>query len=344
MKISRHFFLFLTASLISSCFNPSTQATQSTPTSIPTPTIQPAPFLDFDHPRLHEIAGDKPLIIREIIRTRRYFEGTPYAAIIVDTDDPVFKAKMLIFRLETPNALLIYESDAYVYISFDITAVDPIWLMDNSNYYFVRSLDGIGGFGSSYLEVPFEVSNGGNCYDCSGMKVIGINKEDGAVKDITPISKFNPKTFINLGEKLELPFYIIATRYYEFDYGACDHVSSPFAFHIFAWNEDADAYVDVSENEKEFYDQKIAELTTFLQTRWGGPFHACWIMPTLANIFFNYESSGRVDIGWEQIKSLGDLSHWDINNTEAEEIQSYHDVFDMLEQRKNEDQATPAPQ
>ena len=301
------------------------------PTATSAPTLSSYPFLDFDHPRLHEIAGDKSLIIREIVRTRRHFDGTQYVAVIVDTGDPVLAEKMLIFRWEKSSAILIYELAPYYYVSFKIIAEDPGWLVDNFNYYFYSNvMGGIANFGSNYLEIPVNVSYGGNCYDCTQMKVIGITK-DGIAKDVTPEFGFAVKTFLNLGKNLEVPFYIIATHYYEFDYGACDHVSSPFAFRLFAWN--GKAYVDVSEDEKDFYDQKIAELTSNIQSYWGKPLHSCWVMPTLANIFFDYELSGRVEYGWKQIQELGDLSHWDIQNTPPEEIQSYHEVFDLLEQR-----------
>lgn len=320
-----------------SCSNQQIQTPQ--PTVIP--STQLTPFLDFDHPRLHEIVGDKPLVIREIVRTGRHFDRLPYVAIIIDTGDPVFQVKMLIFRLEESRSVLIYESVPYYYMSFNIFAVDPSWLIDNTPYYYFNSImGGIGSFGSDYLEIPVEVSDGGNCYDCSQMKVIGIT-EDGVAKDITPESGFAPKAFIKPDKSLGTPFYIIATQYYEFDYGACDHVSSPFAFRLFKWQ--GTAYVDISESEKDFYDQKIAEHITKLQTFWNEPLHSCWVMPILANIFFNYESSGRVEYGWEQILELGDLNHWDIQNTPPEEIETYHDVFDQLEQRKNEDLATATP-
>lgn len=335
MKISKQLFLFFVIFLLMSC------TTQQIETSQPKTNLpaQTSPLLDFDHPRLYEIAGNSPLIIREIARTRRYFDGVPYVAVIIDTGDSVFKVKMLIFRLEKTNATLIYESEPYVYMSFDVVEEDPSWLMDNSNYYYYRSvMGGIYPIDENYLIVPFHVGNGGNCYDCSGMRVVGITK-DGNAKDITPSDEFNAKTYIDLNGKFQ--FEIIATRYYEFDYGACDHVSSPFAFRLFQWQ--GTAYTDISENEKDFYDQKIAELTIKLQEFWGEPLHACWVMPTLANIFFDYESSGRVEYGWEQIQALGDLNHWDIQNTPPEEIQTYHDVFDQLEQRKNEDLTTATP-
>jgi hypothetical protein len=66
-------------------------------------------------------------------------------------------------------------------------------------------------------------------------------------------------------------------------------------------------------------------------------------MPLLSQVFFNYESSGRVEYGWDQIQELGDLKHWDIQNTPQEEIQSYHSVFDQLEQRKSESLVIPTP-
>lgn len=335
MKKSKWLFLLFVISLLMGCSSRQIQTLQ--PTAIP-PT-QTIPFLDFDHPRLHEIADGKPLIIREIARTRRYFDGTPYVAVIIDTGDPIFKVKMLVFGLEEANTTLVYESEPYVYMSFNITDEDPSWLINNGNYYYHQSwAGGIYSIDENYLIVPFHVGNGGNCYDCSGMRIIRITK-DGIAKDITPVSEFNAKTYIDINGKFQ--FEIIATRYYEFDYGACDHVSSPFAFRLFKWQDST--YIDVSKDEKEFYDQKIAELTTSLQTDWNKPLHSCWVMPTLANIFFDYEQSGRIEYGWKQIQLLGDLSHWDIQNTPPEEIQTYHNVFKQLEQRKNQDLSTPTP-
>jgi hypothetical protein len=101
--------------------------------------------------------------------------------------------------------------------------------------------------------------------------------------------------------------------------------------------------VDVSENEKEFFDEKTAELMNTLQQTYGQPLDSDPVMPLLSQIFFNYESSGRAEDGWGQIKSVGDLGHWDIKNTPPEEIQSYHEVFDLLEQRKNEGSRTSTP-
>ncbi|MFN8410799.1 MAG: hypothetical protein U0Z26_00270 [Anaerolineales bacterium] len=338
MKISKWFLLLIIIFVLISCSSPQPQTAEAILTPSVSISTETVPFLDFDHPRLHEIAGNNPLVIDEIIRNRpQDSQGVTYVGIIVETGDPIFKKKMLLFQINKSKSELLYESDAYYYLTFNIIAEDPLWLIDNSNFHYYKSImGGISQFASNYLEVPFVASNGGNCYDCSGLRVIGI-LENGLVKDITPDTYFTPKTYIDINNNLQ--FKIIATRYYESDYGACARAASPFAFRLFAWKDSA--YVDVSEDEKEFYDQKISELTTNLQTNYNKPLASCTVMPTLANIFFNYESSGRVDEGWEQINSLGDLSHWDIKSTPPEEIKTYHEVFDELEQRKNVDQTTP---
>lgn len=339
MKTSKQLFLLMILCLLLGCSNQQPQELESTVIPLPNST-QAVPFLDFDHPRLHEIASGKPLVIDEIIRNRpQDSQGARYVGVVVETDDPIFKKKMLLFQINKSKSVLLYESEAYYYLTFNIIAEDPLWLIDNSNFHFYKSvMGGISQFASNYLEVPFVASNGGNCYDCSGVRIIGI-LENGSVKDITPDTGFTPKTYIDINNNFQ--FKIIATRYYESDYGACARAASPFAFRLFAWKDTV--YVDVSEDEKEFYDQKISELITGLQTNYNKPLVSCTVMPILANIFFDYESSGRVDYGWEQIKSLGDLSHWDVKNTPTEEITIYHEVFDELEQRKNADQATPTP-
>jgi hypothetical protein len=66
-------------------------------------------------------------------------------------------------------------------------------------------------------------------------------------------------------------------------------------------------------------------------------------MPLLSEIFFDYESSGRVAAGWQQIQALGDLSHWDVTNTVLEGLNDYRDAFQALEKRKERDEATVTP-
>ncbi len=330
MKKSKWLSLLFIITLLLGCSSQQTQTSQ--PSAIP-PT-QTTHFLDFDHPRLHEIAGNKPLVIDEITRAKE--QGQEYVAVIVKTNDPIYKQELLVFRLADNISTLVYDLGPYYYISLVVeNEPDPIWLY---NGWALKSYHGIIYKGNNSFLLPVLISfGGGNCYECASLKLISIS-DKGIATDITPHTNFNPKGFVDVGG---LDFRIVATQYYEWGYGACDHVSSPFAFRLFKWQETS--YIDVSENEKDFYDQKIAELTTKLQEFWNEPLHACWIMPILANIFFDYESSGRVEYGWEQIQALGDLSHWDIQNTPSEEIQTYHDVFDQLEQRKNEDLATATP-
>ncbi len=328
------FLLFVTFLLIgcSNQWNQNSQPTVISPVTIP--TQQTTPFLDFDNPRLHEIAGNKPLVIDEIVRTQN--QDPEYVAVIVKTSDPMLSREMLLFRITDNVSTLIYDLGPFVYMTFDVEREDhPDWLY---NGFFLKGFRGFSYFHQNYFELPVITSMGGNCYDCGTLKLIGINAYGEAI-DITPATGFNPKGFVSINN--QAIFRVVATRYYEGDYGACVHTASPFAFRLFAWKDTA--YIDVSENEKEFYNQKITELVTGLQADYNKPLVSCNVMPTLANIFFDYESSGRVDYGWEQIKSLGDLSHWDVKNTAPEEIQSYHQVFDELEKRKNNDNATPTP-
>lgn len=265
--------------LLASCSSQQIQTPQ--PTIIP-PT-QTVPFLDFDHPRLHEIAGNKPLVIDEIIRTRQNQEPK-YVAIIIETDNPVEGQKMLLFRLGNPEVALIYETEVYSYISFNTLANSSYWPVDNNNYYYYKTvMGGIYPIDEDYLVVPFVASMGGNCYDCGRMKVIGITK-NGVAKDITPASGFVAKSYIDI--KGDFQFEIFATHYYEFDYGACVHAASPYAFRLYKWQ--GSAYVDVSKDEKEFYDQKISGLVSSLQENYNKPLDSCLVMPTLANIFFDY--------------------------------------------------------
>ena len=281
-------------------------------------------WLDFDHPRLHEIVGDKPLIIDEF--TRATYHDQEYVAVIVETSDPIYRHEMLAFQITDSAPTLIYDLGPYYYLSFNVEEEkDPLWLYDG---WRLKGSYGFRALIENHLFLPILISyGGGNCYDCASMKLISIN-EKGEAADITPYTNFTPKGFVEVGG---VRFRVAATQYYEWSYGACDHVSSPFAFRLYGWN--GKTYVDVSKNEKEFYDQKISELVSQLQETWRQPFHSCWAMPTLANIFFDYESSGRAEYGWEQIKSLGDLSHWDIKNTPPEDLKTHQEVFDELEQR-----------
>jgi len=332
VKISKWLFLFLISSLLISCSGKFNETIQPT-TTPPTPAV---PILDFDHPRLHELAANHPLVIREIVRNR-WTEEEAYAAIILDTEDPILRRKMLLFQLTQSGSVLLYESEPYYYMSFNILAVDPIWLIDNSSYYFHQTITGgIYPMDENYRIVPVDVSYGGNCYDCSWMMIIGIS-ENGIAKDITPVIPFTPKTFFDT--KGDNKFKIVTTRYYESAYGATSRAGSPFAFRLYSW--DGSEFVDVSENEKDFFDQKTAEVISELQKTYAGPLRSNLVMPFLSQIFFNYESSERVEEGWEQIQLLGDLSHWDTQNTPPEEIQAYHKVFDCLEQRKNQGSTTP---
>lgn len=318
MKVFNWLFLLFNI-LLTSC---SDQLITTNPTSIP-PT-QTTSFLDFDHPRLHEIAGNKPLVIDEVVRISS--QGAAFVAVIVETGDPTLKHQMLMFRVKDNISTLIYDLGTYVNMTFNIEHENhPSWLLDE--------IPPIG--------IPVLVSNGGNCYDCGHIVLIGIT-QDGEAKDVTPITDFVPKGFVYLtGSEKAGRIELVGTRYYEFDYGAKSHVSSPYAFRLYAW--DGKVYLDVSESEKEFFDGKTAELINTIQQTYGKPLNSDRVMPLLSQILFNYESSGRVDYGWEQIKILGDLSHWDVENTQPEEIQIYLEVFDLLEQRKNKDKSTPTP-
>jgi hypothetical protein len=326
MKILKQPFFSLIILMLVGCMGQQTQIVK-TPEMTSTSTISTTvPFLDFDHPRLHEIAGNGPLIIDEIERTQE--KENEYVAVIVRTNDPIFKQELLVFYIADNVSTLIYDLGPFYFMSLAIEVEsDPVWLY---NGWALRSYHGILYHDKNSFLMPVLISNGGNCYDCASLRLINISGKDN-VTDITPITKFNPKGFVDVGE---LDFRILATQYYESDYGACSRANSPFAFRLFKWQ--GATYVDVSEFEKDFYNQKIADLVIQLQKYWGKPLNACLVMPILANIFFNYESSGRIDYGWDQIQMLGDLGHWDIQNTSPDEIQTYHDVFGQLKQRKNE--------
>jgi hypothetical protein len=338
INTSYRYFWIVTLVLLSACgpvtpvapISPSATAAPSSTAMLPTFTpASTKPFLDFDHPRLHEIAGDKPLIIDEMIRTNSYDESPTYVAVIIKTSDQFLKEEALIFRMNNNRATLIYDSEPQFSMTFEIESVHhPEWLY---NGMFLKGSRGFFIYDKNNIALAF-IESVGNCYDCSSIKIIGITDKGEAV-DITPKTNFTPKGLVDINERMW--FRIVATQYYEWGYGSCNHVNSPFAFRLFAWKDTA--YIDVSENEKEFYDRKIAELTIDLKASYRKPLNSCWVMPTLANIFFDYESSGRAEYGWEQIKSLGDLSHWDVKNTPPEELQTYHEVFDELEKRLKTD-------
>lgn len=292
-----------------------------TPSITPVLPTENILFLDFDHPRLHEIADDKPLVIVEL--ARKNDQDSSYVAVVVETGDPMERREMLLFRVTNGVSTLIYDLEPDYYVSLNIQNENhPEWLMKNTSVI------------QSGLQFPVMVSNGGNCYVCSQMIVIGVT-EDGNAKDITPVTDFFPKGFVyttKTGRTGRID--LVAVQYYEFDYGAKCHICSPYAFRLYAW--DGDNYVDVSEEEVEFYDEKIKELKAAIQNSYGEPFDSL-VMPLLSEMFFHYESSGRVAYGWEQIQKTGDLNHWDIQNTMADEIQTYHEVFDQLKQRRDAD-------
>ncbi len=236
---------------------------------------------------------------------------------------------MLLFRVTNGVSTLIYDLEPYYYISLNIQNENqPAWLMKDTSII------------QSGLQFPVMISNGGNCYTCSQMIVIGVT-ENGNAKDVTPVTDFVPKGFVyttKTGRTGRID--LVAVQYYEFDYGAKCHACSPYAFRLYAWN--GNKYVDVSEEEVEFYDEKNKELEALIQNSHGEPFDSL-VLPLLSEVFFNYESSGRVEYGWEQIQKMGDLSHWDIQNAKADEIQMYHEVFDQLKQRRDAGLSTATP-
>lgn len=329
--ISRKILILAVAFILLGCAAQPTKIT--TPyfiaTLAPVASLTTSPsFLDFDHPRLHEIAGGKPLIIDDIVRTNR--DNFAFVGVVVETGDPMENNEMLLFRVKDNVSTLIYDLGPYPYISFEIqTENHPDWLA-KENFLFIRS----------GLTFPVHISNGGNCYMCSNLVLLEAS-ESGMAKDTTPNSDFVTKGFVMTSMKGRSNLVdIVAVQYYEFDYGAISHSNSPFAFRLYRW--DNNQYVDVSKEETEFYDEKIKELVDIIQNTYGAPFKS-WITPLLSEIFFHYESSGRVELGWQQIQKNGDLSHWDAQNTQPEDIQNYHKTFEQLKKRYEADLLTPTP-
>lgn len=296
------------------------------------PSLTSSLTLEFSHPRLTELANGKPLVINEISHSMIDDKTIVVTIVEIDTDEPPLDTKLLIFsKDENDTVELLYESEPYTFISLNRNvSADPMWMLQYEFPFLSTNSPSRNSFMryGTTRAFPFWVSYGGNCYDCINMRLIGIT-ENGEITEITPKSDFVIKNIIDINQRGN--FKVIATRYYEWGYGAESHAGSPFAFRLYDWN--GTEYVDVSEDETEFYDEITDSLIQRLEQTYGGELKAYIVMPILSEIFFNYEMSGRAELGWQKIQELGDLSHWDIENTPSEELQTYDEVFTQLEER-----------
>ncbi|HTP10229.1 MAG TPA: hypothetical protein VMP08_18375, partial [Anaerolineae bacterium] len=164
--------MMLSASILSAC------------TQVSTP-------LDFDHPRLHELAAGKPLIIVDVARTE--FNETSYVAVIVGKNPTGFTLPtLLLFRLDKGGPVLISElrHDEWATMFFGSEYLNSELLKGD---VFKKQLQG--GFAdrnhNGLPDLAVRVSNGGDCYDCGSLVLLELTK-DGGVRDITPVSDFNP--------------------------------------------------------------------------------------------------------------------------------------------------------
>jgi hypothetical protein len=220
--------------------------------ALPAPTTPPtaqasAPSalnLDFDNPRLHQIAGDHPLIIDEFRRVN-YGGFHQFVALIVETGHSPNRQELLIFQVKDDTSTLIYDLGPFYWISFEPQGdLLPFWLYDTPR------LRGFSGFyNDSPVILPVFISNGGNCSDCVTLRLIGIS-DFGEATDVSPSTNFNPKGFVEVRESGISDIQLVATQYYDQGYGACRQPDSPFAFRLFKWNDTA--YEDVSTLETGF--------------------------------------------------------------------------------------------
>ncbi len=283
--------------------------------------------LDFDHPRLHELAAGKPLIILDVARTE--FNETSYVAVIVGQNPTGFTdPTLLVFRLgdrgptliselrRTEWATMFFDSE---YLNFELLKGDVFKEQLHSGFAD-RNRNGL-------PELAVRVSNGGNCYDCGRLLLLELT-EDGGVRDITPISDFNPNGLADIDGDGKLE--VATTRFFEFGFGSLAHAGSPYALRLYSWNQQTDKYEEASKQFTSFYDNQIASLGTEIVSTYGQPLDAPIILPKLASILFHYEVTGRLQQGWSEVQSLGRLENWNISKTKSDYLELYHQVFDDL--------------
>ncbi len=293
-----------------------------TATQIITPTSVPAMVLDFDHPILHTISNGNPLKITELRRI--YFE-TEYVVVIVETSDIASRNILLIFNIaEDEEPVLVYEKRGYsIYMKIPQT-----WLVhENYMQFDTGGFSDRNGNGLPELAVNFNLGDG-NCYDCRGLLLVEITA-NGHVKDITPESDFTPKYFTaNDSGKV----WLVATHFYEGQFGTQSRAGSPRATQIYLWNENTDSYIDVSKTEVAYYDNGIDIKKKTIESTFEKPLKTSDVMPELAMILFDYEVSGRLEYGWNEIQSLAQLDNWDIKNTSPDELEIYNRIYSILKE------------
>jgi|GEM_PF-6800958 hypothetical protein len=283
--------------------------------------------LDFDHPRLHELAAGKPLIILDVARTE--FNKTSYVAVIIGQNPTGFtNPTLLVFRLDTNGPVLISElrHDEWATMFFDSEYLNSELLKGD---VFKEQLQS--GFAdrnhNGLPDLAVRVSNGGNCYDCGSLLLLELTK-DGGVRDITPVSAFNPNGLADIDGDGTLE--VATTRFYEFGFGSLARAGSPYALRLYKWNPQFDAYEEASQQFTRFYDGQINQLRNEIVSTYGQPLWAPIILPKLASVLFHYEVTGRLLQGWGEVQSSGRLENWDTAKTKPDYLELYHEVFDDL--------------
>ncbi len=283
--------------------------------------------LDFDHPRLHELAAGKPLIILDVARTE--FNETSYVAVIVGQNPTGFtNPTLLVFRLGDSGPTLISElrRTEWATMFFDSEYLNSELL--KGDVFKERLQSGFADRNHNGLpDLAVRVSNGGTCYDCGSLLLLELTK-DGGVRDITPVSDFNPNGLVDINGDGKLE--VAATHFYEFGFGSLGRAGSPYALRLYSWNQQTDRYEEASKQFTSFYDDQIARLRTEITGTYGQPLDAPIILPKLASILFHYEVTGRLQQGWSEVQSLGRLENWNIAKTKSDYLELYHQVSDDL--------------
>lgn len=291
---------------------------------LPPPTV-----LDFDHPRLQQLAKFKPIEIEEVDRLRwdksTGFQATrdtssnhgTFIAMVVShyrLQESYRMQSLLLFRRFNDKTTLIWESQPEWRIS--LGPKDSIYHQGFAD----RNLNNL-------PDLAFEVSFGGNTH---GSLVILEFTRAGRVRDITPRSHLQASDTKDIdGDGM---FEVIAFREYQSDFGSEAHAGSPIESRIYEWQ--GNAYKDASAKFAGYFDAKIAESIKRILASYDQPFLSGTVSPLLAQTFFDYEATKRTKEGWSQVLSLGDLDNWVyIKDAHPDEIAKYRRVLDRLRKR-----------
>lgn len=293
-------------------------------------------------PKLRQLAklqpGKKPIAIKQVERID--WNNAGYLAVVVKQYAPIGylddseetrtipAQSLLIFRRYRNQTKLLEKIGPHFYLSIR----DEERFLSLGNNFEGLPQNGFSdrnGNGLPDLGIGFN-HGGGNCSDCGSFMVVELTANRG-VRDITPKTNLNPQGTIDVNHDGKLE--VIATRFYDGDFGSEGHAGSPYESRIYEWQ--GNAYKDASKKSSAYYDDQIAELRKIIKGTYRQPFVSYGVSPVLVQMFFDYEAMGKADKGWSEVLSLGDFEHWNIRNSSADEIAKYERVRDRLRKRVN---------